>query len=174
MRGRRMERLAAERGMTLVELLAALVLSALVVALASRLFMAGHSQFLARAFETDRLSGLIRLKSTLRQALQGEIARCEGGRLQLAVVKRAAAEDGEPSGHGAGKGAGSEGVDLATFLKARFPGADSLEFRCYETGPEGGDLVEWKQRFQPQLVEYRILMRTRKAADRLEGSVLRF
>lgn len=142
-----------EKGLTLVELLAALVISALVVALASRLFLSGHNQFLARVFETDRLSAMVRLKGALHHALQGGIGGCESGRLQL--------KDGDVK------------TDLATFLKERFPGADSLEFRCYETGSDGADLVEWKQRFQPQLVEYRILIRTRKAEDWLVGSVLK-
>lgn len=142
-----------EKGMTLVELLAALVISALVVALASRLFLAGHNQFLARVFETDRLSAMVRLKGALHHTLQGEIGGCESGRLLLM--------DGDVK------------KDLAAFLKERFPETDSLQFKCYETGSDGGDLVEWKQRFQPQLVEYRILLKTRKAQDWLEGSVLK-
>jgi hypothetical protein len=137
----------------LVELLAAVVLSALVVALASRLFLGGQREYLARVFETDRLSDMIRLKGTLRQALRADIGRCEGGRLQLATDTGA--------------------VDLAALVKARFPSADSLDFRCFETDAAGDGLTDWRERMQPQLVEYRIVLRTRGKSDRLEGSFLR-
>lgn len=143
----------AEQGVTLVELLAAIVLSALVVALASRLFLGGQREFLARVFETDRLSDMIRLKGTLRQALRADISRCEGGGLHLA------------SDTGA--------VDLAAHVKARFPGADTLAFRCFEIDAAGDGLTDWKERMQPRLVEYRIVLRTRGKPDRLEGSFLR-
>jgi hypothetical protein len=136
-----------------VELLAAVVLSALVVALAGRLYLGGQREFLARVFESDRLSDMIRLKGTLRQALRADIGRCEGGRLQLASDTGAA--------------------DLAALVKARFPGADSLEFKCYEVDAAGDGLREWKTRFQPRLIEYRVSLRTRGRSDRVEGSFLR-
>lgn len=151
-RGGRPEAGESRRGVTLVELLAAMVLSALVVTLASRLYLGGHREFLARLFESDRLSDMIRLKGTLRQAFRADIGRCEGGRLQLA------------SDTGA--------VDLAALVKARFPGADSLAFECYEVDAAGDGLQAWKTRFQPQLIEYRVTLRKRGGADRLEGSFL--
>lgn len=140
-----------ERGMTLLEVIAALVISALVIALASRLFLTGQSQFLERVFESDRLSGQVRLKGALRQALEGEVLGCESGALRL-------------------KG---EEKDLAASIKERFPGADSLEFHCRETSQDGESLVKWAQRFQPQLVEYRLVLLTRGKKDRLEGSILK-
>lgn len=148
----------AQAGVTLVELMAAIMLSALAVALASRLLLSGQNQFLARVFETDRLSALVRLKGALHQALAGEIVRCEGGRLTLG--------EGAPSGAAARE-------DMAAWVKRRFPGADSVVFRCYELAAGGDGLVEWKTRFQPQLVEYGVTLRNRGKADRLEGSVLR-
>lgn len=142
-----------QRGLTLVELIAALVISALAVALASRLYLTGHREFLARVFETDRLSAQIRLKGSLHQALAGEVTRCGRGALSLATDSVAA--------------------DLSAWVKARFPEADSMAFRCLELDARGGELVEWKDRFQPQLVEYRVVLRTRGKRDELKGSVLR-
>lgn len=148
-----MKGLRGSRGVTLIELIVAIVISALVVGLASRLFLTGQREFLARVFESDRLSGLVRLKGALHQALRGEVTRCADGRLYIA-------KDGEES-------------EMAALLKARFPESDSLDFRCYEVDAGGDKLVEWKGRFQPQLVEYRVSLKTRKIVDRLEGSVLR-
>lgn len=141
------------RGLTLIELLAALVISALAVALASRLYLTGHKEFLARVFETDRLSALVRVKGSLHQALAGAVARCGRGSLSLATD--------------------SADADMADWLKARFPEADSMVFRCFEVDARDGELVEWKDRFQPQLVEYRVVLRTRGKRDELKGSVLR-
>lgn len=141
------------KGVTLVELLVAIVISALVVGLASRLFMSGQREFLARVFETDRLSALVRMKGALHHALIGEVSRCESGRLYLT-------QDGAET-------------ELGAVLKARFPGADSLDFRCFELGGAGEKLVLWSGRFQPQLIEYRIALRTRKIVDHLQGSVLK-
>lgn len=151
MKGRSTRR--GDKGLSLVELLAAMVISALVVALASRLFMSGQMEFLARVFETDRLSALVRLKGALHQALAAEVVRCGGGKLALV-----------------GDTAKS---DLSAWVKRRFPDADSITFRCFETNAGGDGLVEWKERFQPQLVEYRITLRTRGRDDRLEGSILK-
>lgn len=149
--GKALRKGAGTKGVTLIELVVAVVISALVVTLASRLFLTGQKEFLARVFETDRLSALLRLKGNLQSALRGEVERCEGGRLRLDLD--------------------SGGTDLGACIKARFPEADSLDFRCYEV--DGDRLSEWKGRFQPQLVEYRISLKTRGRVDRLEGSVLK-
>lgn len=148
-----MKRLRGSRGVTLIELIVAIVISALVVGLASRLFLTGQREFLARVFESDRLSALVRLKGAVYQGLQGEVSRCAEGKVYL--------------GHDSGD------TEMGAWLKGRFPSADSLDFRCFEVDAGGDKLIEWKGRFQPQLVEYRISLKTRKIVDRLEGSVLR-
>lgn len=142
-----------ERGITLVELIAALVITALVVTLASRVFLSGQKEYLARMFETDRFSALVRLKGALHQALGGRIATCGNGRMALATD--------------------STDLDLAVWLKARHPQADSIAFKCLELDPERGDLVEWQGRFQPQLVEYRSCITVRGRNECLTGSLLK-
>lgn len=144
---------ASRSGVTLVELVAAVVISALVVALASRVFLSGQKEFLARVFETDRLSDLVRLKGVLHRALGGRIERCEGGKMALATDSAA--------------------LDLNGWIKTRFPEADSLVFRCLEADVARGELTEWKGRFQPRLVEYRACLKMRGRAECLVGSVLK-
>ena len=139
-----------ESGVTLVELLAALIVSAFVVIVAGRIFLSGNHQFLARRADSERLSTLYRLKGMLRVALQGEVARCASGKLWLK-------EDAEEQ-------------ELGTLVKARFPDMVSAEFRCLEVSADAADLVEWKDRFQPRLVEYRVVLEMDGKADSLSGS----
>ena len=146
-------RTGTQRGITLVELLAALVISALVVTLASRILLTGQRQYLARMFETDRLSALLRMKGALHQALGGRIAACGSGRLALDTD--------------------STDLDLAAWFKARHPGADSLVFECLEVDEALTELVAWKGRFQPHLVAYRACLEVRGRTDCLAGSVLK-
>jgi prepilin-type N-terminal cleavage/methylation domain-containing protein len=145
----------SNRGITLIELLAALVISALVVALASRIYLNGHREFLARVFESDRLTTLVRAKGTLHEVLRGEVAHCRNEQLILVG------------------GSLDSSQDVAVGLKARFPGVDSITFRCFEVDEVRGELVEWRERFQPQLIEYRMVLNTRGRRDKLEGSVLK-
>ena len=144
---------APQRGITLVELIAAMVISALVVTLASRVFLTGQKEYLARVFDTDRISALVRLKGALHQSLGGNIATCDGGRITLATD--------------------SADLDLAAWLEARHPEADSLVFKCLEVEEGRGEPAEWKGRFQPQLVEYRACLEIRGRRDCLSGSVLK-
>lgn len=134
-------RMESQRGVTLVELLAA------------RIFLTGQKQYLERLFETDRISGLVRLKGALHHALGRRIATCGAGRLALDTD--------------------STDLDLAAWLKTRHPGADSLAFRCLELGSGLSELVDWQGRFQPQLVEYRACLTVRGRRDCLTGSVLK-
>lgn len=143
------------RGVTLVEILIALVISAIAITLTSQIFFAGHREFVARIFESDRLSGLMRLQGAMHHSLHEKISRCRDGKLWLSESS-----------------SGAE-VDLEGRLKKRFPGLDSLVFRCFETDAASEQLVEWKDRFQPQLVEFRVLLKARKHTDLLEGSVLK-
>lgn len=146
-------RSGSQRGVTLVELLAALVISALVVTLASRLLLTGQKQYLERLFETDRISALVRMKGALHQALGRPIATCGAGRVALATD--------------------STDLDLAVWLETRYPEADSMVFKCLEVDQGGGELREWQGRFQPQLVEYRACLAVRGRKDCLAGSVLK-
>jgi prepilin-type N-terminal cleavage/methylation domain-containing protein len=142
-----------QRGVTLVELLAALVVSALVVVLATRIFLSGNRQFRDRSDQSDRLSTLFRLKSSMQSVLRAEITRCASGGLWLR----------DDSAQGGGK-------EIGALLKARFPGIESMDVRCFETSPPPLELVEWQKRFQPNLVEYRIYIRQSGKRDSLSGS----
>jgi hypothetical protein len=43
-------------------------------------------------------------------------------------------------------------------------------FRCLETGPGHETLVEWKDWFQPRLIEYQVILKTNGVSDTLKGS----
>jgi prepilin-type N-terminal cleavage/methylation domain-containing protein len=141
---------AAQKGITLVELLAALVISAFVVVMASRIFLSGNRQFFERFIESDRLGELHRLKGALQGVLKRDVARCASGRLWLA------------------EGEGEQ--ELSELLKPRFPGMSGSEIRCFEISPDGHSLVEWRDRFQPSLIEYSIRMQRKAGTDTLAGS----
>ena len=138
-----------QRGITLVELLAALVISAFVVVMATRIFLSGNRQFLERSAESDRLGGLYRLKGAVQAALKREVARCASGKLWVL-------ESGIEK-------------ELPELLKSRFAGVAGSEIRCLEVSTDGHSLVEWQDRFQPRLIEYRIQVKTGSKTDTLAG-----
>jgi type II secretory pathway pseudopilin PulG len=139
--------------MTLVELLAALLVSGFVVAMAGRIFLSGHAQFVKRSAESERLGILYRLKAEVRGALRDDIARCQGGGLW---IKQGDAE-----------------ADLQAFLKKRSPGLQDADFRCLEPAADGASLQEWTDGAQPRMVEYRLRVKTRGVLDTLAGSWIR-
>ncbi len=143
----------AERGVTLVELLAALVISAFIVVMASRIYLGGHFQFLRRIWEAERLETRYRLKGMLQGALKEEVARCTGGKLWL-------------------RGTGPE-KEMDGLLRVRFPEYSVATFLCLEPAPDSASLVEWKGRFQPKLVEYQVVLKSHGAADTLVGSCIK-
>jgi hypothetical protein len=141
------------RGVTLVELLAALLTSGFVVALASRIFLSGNREYLQRFSESERLAVLYRIKAGVQGALIGEVERCSGGKLWLR------SDSGE--------------MELAPMLKAHYPGMASADFRCFETGADSSSLGEWTEGFQPRLVEYKVVLRQGAKSDTLAGSMVK-
>jgi type II secretory pathway component PulJ len=140
-----------ERGITLIELLAALLISGFVILMASRVFISGNRQFLLRSSESRRLEELYRLKAVVQGILKREVVGCAGGRLSL--------REGDGS------------ADAGTLIKGHFPDCTGAVFRCLETGRQGDEaLVEWKEWFQPRLIEYQVVMKRKGMADTLSGS----
>jgi prepilin-type N-terminal cleavage/methylation domain-containing protein len=142
-----------QAGLTLIELLAALVVSGFVVAMASRIFLSGHAQFVKRSAEAETLAAFYRLKAEVGGALRNEIRSCSGGRLTLR--------------------SDSGSFDLGTRLSGRLPALAEARFLCLEPDGDGADLQEWKDADQPALVEYHLEVRTRGRIDSLDGSWLR-
>jgi prepilin-type N-terminal cleavage/methylation domain-containing protein len=141
------------RGVTLVELLAALLISGFVVVLAARIFLTGNRQYLQRFSESERLAALYRIKAGVQGALNGEVERCSGGKLWLR------SDSGE--------------MELAPMLKAHYPGMASADFRCFDTGSDSSSLVEWTEWFQPRLVEYKLVLGQGAKSDTLAGSMVK-
>lgn len=145
---------AGSRGMTLIELLAALLISGFVVSMAGRIFLSGNAQFVKRSADSERLSTLYGLKAALRGALRGEVSRCGAGTVWL-------------------KGKSGE-TDLLVLLKKKTPELADGKFRCLEPDAAGTALQEWREAIQPPLVEYRLLLKKKKGEDdSLSGSWLR-
>lgn len=142
-----------EKGVTLIELLSALVVSAFVVAMASRIFLSGHAQFVRRSEESEKIALFYRLKVEVEAGLKEEIAACSGGKLTLLTD--------------------SSQVDLGDRLRARLPGLTEARFACLEPDPTGTGLQEWKDAAQPALIEYGLRVRVRGQVDSLTGSWLR-
>lgn len=140
-------------GVTLVELLSALVISAIVVTLISRVYLSGHREFLGRLLESDQLTALVKAKRTLDKALMGKINHCKSGHLGLVIS--------------------STKTDMETWLHSKIPTITSSSFHCFERDEATGEIVEWSGRFQPQLVEYRVQLVSKNKSDWLEGSVLK-
>jgi prepilin-type N-terminal cleavage/methylation domain-containing protein len=142
-----------EAGLTLIELLAAMVVSAFVVAMASRIFLSGHAQFVRRSAESEKIALFYRLKAEVEAGLKGEIQECSGGKLALLT------DSGQ--------------VDLATRLRARLPALTEARFDCLEPDATGSGLQAWKDADQPALVDYNLRVKVREQADSLTGSWLR-
>jgi prepilin-type N-terminal cleavage/methylation domain-containing protein len=139
-----------QRGITLIELLAALVIAGFVVIMASRVFLAGNRQFLLRSSESQRLEEFYRLKGFTQGLLKRDVERCEAGKLSIR------ADGGE--------------ADVETLLKQHFPELTKAVFHCLEAATDRSSLVDWKDGFQPKLIEYRIDLKRNGKPDSLEGS----
>jgi prepilin-type N-terminal cleavage/methylation domain-containing protein len=150
-------RKGGQRGVTLIELLAALLITGFIVAIASRIFISGNRQFLLRSSESHSLEQSHRVKSVLQAILKREVEKCASGSMEL---KRGS----DPEGSGA------DGEDVAALLKTRVPELESAAFRCLETDREGTSLVEWMDGFQPGLIEYRLILDRKGKRDTLAGS----
>lgn len=137
-------------GVTLIELLTAMAVSAFIVILAGRTFMMGNRQFLQRSVESDRFAALYRMKSWVEGELRKEVSRCGSGNLWLS------------------DSAGEK--DLSALAKAHFPAFVSADFHCFEPAADSASLVDWKDGFQPPLIEYKVIVRKGKQDDTLTGS----
>jgi prepilin-type N-terminal cleavage/methylation domain-containing protein len=145
--------LSRENGVTLIELLAALVVSAFVVAMASRIFLSGHAQFVRRSADSEKMALFYRLKAETEAGLKGEILACSGGQLSLLT------DSGQ--------------VDLGARLRARTPALVATRFDCLEPDAAGTGIQAWKEATQPALIEYGLRVRVRGQEDSLTGSWLR-
>ncbi len=139
-----------ESGVTLVELLAALTISAFLVVLASRIFLSGNQQFLDRNLESDRFEKMYMLKASIQKYLQKEILRCDSGKLWVKM-------DGLET-------------DVQAALKKHDSQIQSSDFQCYEKSGSPISLVTWKDWYQPSLVEYQIVLLKSGVRDTLRGS----
>lgn len=146
-------RFGQEAGVTLIELLAALVVSAFVVAMASRIFLSGQAQFVRRSAESEKIALCYRLKGEVEAGLNNEILACSGGKLALL----------NDSGQ----------VDLGDRLRTRLPALTEARFDCLEPDSTGTALQVWKDGAQPALIEYGLRLRVRGQVDSLSGSWLR-
>jgi prepilin-type N-terminal cleavage/methylation domain-containing protein len=142
-----------QRGITLIELLAALLISGFVILMASRIFISGNRQFLLRSAESRRLEELYRLKAVVQGILKREVVQCAAGRLAL--------REGDGS------------LDAETYIKDHFPHFTGATFRCLETVSVQGALVEWKDWFQPRLIEYRVVLKSNGGENTLTGSSIK-
>jgi hypothetical protein len=142
-----------ETGVTLIELLAALVVSAFVVAMASRIFLSGHAQFVRRSEESEKIALCYRLKAEVEAGLKGEVLACSGGKVTLQT------DTGQ--------------IDLGDRLQARLPALADARFDCLEPDSAGTGLQTWKDAAQPALIEYDLRIRVRGRNDSLSGSWLR-
>ena len=151
-RNSRLEPGYGSRGVTLIELLAALLISAIVVAVAGRIFLSGHAQFMKRSADSAKLGSFYRSKRIVEAALKSEVVRCEGGRLWL---RRNGVES-----------------ELEAEVKKHDRAVKDAEFRCLEAAADGATLQPWKDGAQPRLVEYRLRFKTGGDVDSLSGSFL--
>jgi prepilin-type N-terminal cleavage/methylation domain-containing protein len=142
-----------EKGVTLIELLAAMAITGLVVALASRIFLSGQAQFLRRSADSEKMAFFYRMKSEVEGGLKGELASCGGGRLVFR--------------------SDTGGADFGDRLRKRHPEITQARFQCLEPDPAGGALQDWKDGAQPPLIEYRVDIHFRQGTDSLSGSWLR-
>ena len=138
-----------KKGMSLVELLVAMTIAALVMILVTQLFLTSHQEFIGRMQESNRMNQLQRLKSAVQKSLHGEVSRCEGGRLWVIL-------DGEEK-------------EMAAWLSLRFSDLDSLEFQCKEVD-QNHLLTEWHGPPPPKLIEYKIGQGKGKKRNVLRGS----
>lgn len=143
-------RFKSQNGVTLVELLAALLVSGLVLVIASRIFLSGKHQFLSRTADSKKIETLFHLKKVLQSALNGEIEECLGGKLTLRQA--------------------STHSDLQMILKKKFPEILTANLHCLEVSSDQTSLVDWKLGFQPRLVEYTIILKNKGNLDTLLGS----
>jgi prepilin-type N-terminal cleavage/methylation domain-containing protein len=140
-----------KRGVTLLELLVALVISAIVISYASYIFLSGNHQYINRLMESGRIAQLFRIKTGIVKSLEDPIEKCEDGKILIV----------QDSGK----------IELNIKLKTQFPIIDSLVFHCLEMDSDSLSFRDWKEGNQPRLVEYRAFITEKNVRDSLSGSV---
>ena len=143
-------------GVTLIELLVAITVSALVIVFATKIFLSGNLQFLERGKQSDNLITLFKLKNEIDKVLAGQISRCESGKIWI--------QDLEPN---------KDPSELFALLKLRIGSIVSSDFHCFEIQRADHSLIDWQGRFQPSLVEYKLVISQKGKVDSLIGSVLK-
>jgi prepilin-type N-terminal cleavage/methylation domain-containing protein len=142
-----------KKGLTLVELLAALVISSIVVALAGRIFLSGNKGMAERANDSDRLEKLFSVKTHMQNLLTRPFLKCDREEVTVQI--------------------GRNKINLQKEIRRKFPFADSLEIKCLVADTATKSFRPWNGIGQPQLVEYQVSINGKKSIDKLEGSVLK-
>ncbi len=122
-----------QKGLTLLELLAALTISSMAILIGAQIFGWNQNQFYFRMRESEFLQRQYLLQETVRGQLKHEIVSCKSDHLVVWNKK--------------------EEWEVVTALRKRFPGLETLTFNCIEVD-EHGALILWNSGIQPKLVEY--------------------
>ncbi len=141
------------RGFTLIELLVGITISTFIVTLTSRIYLSGHSQFMARSQEAEDLRHLFLLTRTIQKALQNPISKCQGGQIEIEREEKK--------------------IILKDSLLEIYPEIKSLKFICLEADTLQNRLTEWKDRFEPQLIEYTGVWKSKGSERMIFGSWLK-
>ncbi len=139
------------KGYTLIELMIALGLIGIVLALSSSYFLSANSQFLNRMKGSDNYKQQVLLQIEMDKALRREIQDCNFGNLKFT--------DDSPN--------------FLSNLKGKYPQIKELKFYCYELNLDKEKLQTWKLLPQPELVEYNVSWNYNGKDIQLVGSVLK-
>jgi prepilin-type N-terminal cleavage/methylation domain-containing protein len=141
------------KGMTLLELIVALALSSIVISLCAMMYLKSTGQFHRRVHDSRLLQTWHLVNTHVDNSLKKKIDKCAFGRVYYF--------------------SDSGVVDIKEELIERFPGLETINFRCYELDRFTGNLVTWGMKENPDLIEYMGNLKGDVVNRRISGSIMR-
>ncbi|MGL1934453.1 MAG: prepilin-type N-terminal cleavage/methylation domain-containing protein [Fibrobacterales bacterium] len=125
---------SSQRGVTLIELMAAIAVSAIVLTLLGQLFLQSQKEYSSRMSESWQFQKQYLIEKTINKALYSDFEECSFGKIKVKTLKSTVNES----------------------IYQKFPEVEAITFKCFELDPDLGIVQDWKFAIKPDLVKYQI------------------
>lgn len=123
-------------GFTLVELIVAMGIAAILLSIATGVYIQGLKYFKMRMAEASTFRELVLMDKLIKKKVSSKVHDCDFGKIEVEV-------DGGP-------------IELAEMLKSKFKIVKDIKFECLEIEPDTKKLRSWKNTYQPDVINYEL------------------